>query len=816
MATLAGSTIASTYTYLLKMDGTSGLTSSLVAVQDGDATDSALKISTTSASVAHTVTTAASTPKALFIDANTSGVAAQNATGMHIDFDRTVAGSGTAAHNDIGIDLDVNSASLGTSSLIGMDIDVVGATSGTSTATGLTVTVGSADTNYAALFSGGNVGIGIAAPDKLLHVYTSDAGAFTPHANADDVLIENGTDVGITLATGNSGSAGIGFEAPSSSSGQNSITWQYNSGSEKLRCIVDSSEVMTMFGASVGIKQTSPSSPASSNAFLHIGSSSLADASLVLEDDNNKWEILSNDSLHFRDGTTNRIVINSSGYVGIGDSSPDAQLDVENLTLDSGTHYTNIVSNVKKTLGGSNASHAFVGIHQNFEWDDDDASSLNSFFDSVHGIRSDVTVTDSDGESVQLIGIGTNNTLTVGDVNVMYGIKNNITMAGGTVDSVINGMVTDIDINGGTLADNVMGQRIDINTTVTPAAQVFGHRVSLAGAGMDNSSGTDRFMLYYDAQNSDTVAQITALAGAATFDSGNFSGAGDYAEYLESKDGNAIAVGTTVKLDGDKVVACSEGDTPIGVVRPDGVGTSAYKAGCEILRWQGKYLYSDYDELQMEDYEIVEWTEEITFDEYIARGKDETGGVHGGNVRDKKVEGSKAIPAKEAVTKQKIVDEEVEKEVTTISLVDGKYVQKTETVTETVKVPQYNEVDLYDEDGEVIGKHSVPIMETVEAVAGVDAVPDTYFRKHSYHSDIIPDGVTAPDDAIIFSDQKRKKLNPDYDSSLHDSYKPRPERDEWNLIGLLGQIPITKGQPLSDNWTKMKDVSDTVEMYFVK
>ena len=250
------------------------------------------------------------------------------------------------------------------------------------------------------------------------------------------------------------------------------------------------------------------------------------------------------------------------------------------------------------------------------------------------------------------------------------------------------------------------------------------------------------------------------------------------------------------------------------------MGTSAYKAGAQNLRWQGKYLYSDYDELQMEDYEIVEWKEEISYDKYSARGKDETGGVHGGNVKDKKVGGTKAIPAKDAVTKQKTVDKEVEEEVTTTEVVleDGKYVQKTttETVTKTVKVPQYNEVDLYDKDGEVIGKHQVPIMETVEAVAGVDAVPDTYFRKHSYHSDIIPDGVTVPDDARRFPDQKRKKLNPDYDYSLHDSYKPRPERDEWNLIGLLGQIPITKGQPLSDNWSKMKDVSDTVEMYFVK
>ena len=88
MATLAGSTIAATYAYLLKMDATSGVTSSLVAVQDGDATDSALQISTTSAAVVHTVTTSDAGSKALFIDANTSGVAAQDSTGLHIDFDR--------------------------------------------------------------------------------------------------------------------------------------------------------------------------------------------------------------------------------------------------------------------------------------------------------------------------------------------------------------------------------------------------------------------------------------------------------------------------------------------------------------------------------------------------------------------------------------------------------------------------------------------------------------------------------------------------------------------------------------------------------
>ena len=71
----------------------------------------------------------------------------------------------------------------------------------------------------------------------------------------------------------------------------------------------------------------------------------------------------------------------------------------------------------------------------------------------------------------------------------------------------------------------------------------------------------------------------------------------------------------------------------------------------------------------------------------------------------------------ETVTKQrqKVVVSEVEEEVssTDIVLEDGKYVQKTttETVTKEVKTPQYEEVNLYDEDDNVIGNHTVPAME---------------------------------------------------------------------------------------------------------
>ena len=91
---------------------------------------------------------------------------------------------------------------------------------------------------------------------------------------------------------------------------------------------------------------------------------------------------------------------------------------------------------------------------------------------------------------------------------------------------------------------------------------------------------------------------------------------------------------------------------------------------------------------------------------------------------------------------------------------------------------------------------------------------------HSYATDGIPDDATPPDDATILSTDKRgdpwvrNVENPDYDESLE--YVKREHRDEWVIVGLLGQVPISKGQPLADSWVKLRDVSDSVEMYFIK
>ena len=145
------------------------------------------------------------------VDKNYTDTSAATVTGLHVDFDRTVPGSGTAAFTDIGIDLDVNAAGLGTTTTTGLDIDVVGATSGTHTAVGLDVTVGSADVNYAAKFSGGGIMIkeqanadtDIAAYGQLwVKSDTPNTLQFTDDAGTDQALASIGKSVALTIVFG--------------------------------------------------------------------------------------------------------------------------------------------------------------------------------------------------------------------------------------------------------------------------------------------------------------------------------------------------------------------------------------------------------------------------------------------------------------------------------------------------------------------------------------------------------------------------------------------------------------------------------------
>ena len=91
----------------------------------------------------------------------------------------------------------------------------------------------------------------------------------------------------------------------------------------------------------------------------------------------------------------------------------------------------------------------------------------------------------------------------------------------------------------------------------------------------------------------------------------------------------------------------------------------------------------------------------------------------------------------------------------------------------------------------------------------------------SHQTDLIPDGVTAPDDAVVVSKEEdgttnlqRRKVNPSWDSTA--TYVPRSDRKEWDTVGLMGKLRLKKGEPTGTNWIKMRDIDSNVEEWLVR
>ena len=114
--------------------------------------------------------------RGLQVDAVSSYATANNQQGAQITVtDTGVVTSGTDTTLGASINLTRTGATGGTINNTGLNVSLTGDGGGTSTNTGLNVSVTGADTNYAAIFQGGNVGIGDTSPAALLTVGASDA-----------------------------------------------------------------------------------------------------------------------------------------------------------------------------------------------------------------------------------------------------------------------------------------------------------------------------------------------------------------------------------------------------------------------------------------------------------------------------------------------------------------------------------------------------------------------------------------------------------------------------------------------------------------
>lgn len=65
----------------------------------------------------------------------------------------------------------------------------------------------------------------------------------------------------------------------------------------------------------------------------------------------------------------------------------------------------------------------------------------------------------------------------------------------------------------------------------------------------------------------------------------------------------------------------------------------------------------------------------------------------------------------------------------------------------------------------------------------------------------------------IVSVQQRRKLNPEWDRAQ--TYIGRQDRKEWAAVGRCGRVRLRKGQCTKPEWYKIRDISDTVEEWWI-
>jgi hypothetical protein len=274
---------------------------------------------------------------------------------------------------------------------------------------------------------------------------------------------------------------------------------------------------------------------------------------------------------------------------------------------------------------------------------------------------------------------------------------------------------TDVGITTSTSADNPSSFNFNSNASFTSTANIIA--TNRAASSLFNFLAATSGRPAINSSTGQDVEFLLRGDGNGYADGTWNNNGADYAEFFESANGQALTLGATVVLDGNKVREATEQDPAsavIGVVRPKEPSKASMVVGNTAWnKWANKYLTDDFDRYIMEDHDVVEWEETIT-----------------------------------------------------------------------------------DEDG------------------------NTSTKQHSYESHNIPEGITVPEDATIKThDENGAKfqhyqLNPAWNPDSE--YVNRENRPEWNIIGLLGQVKILKGQPVGDRWIKMRDVSDTVEEWFIR
>ena len=683
------------------------------------------------------------------------------------------------------------------------------------------------DTVNGSLTINGNLGVGTASPQTKLHI---EGGTDATPTTGGYLILGSIAGVNLTLDKN---------EIMARNSGSKSTLYLQNVGGD---LVVHTDKFVVKDNGNVGVGTAGP------DAKLHLTRLNSGTTPLLKLGNRNQstseWSFDVNGSaqLSLNNGgngsPTTALSIESNGNIGIG-KTPTAKLDIDgNVAISdalsvSGT--ASITGNVgigistpdqtlhvhKGSAGNVSASQYSVAVFENNshaylnilspsdsysavlfgDEDDRDVGYISYHHDS------DELLLGAGGQSrVQIDGNGNvaiSNALSVSGtayINGNVGINRSDRLSKLTVKgtagyqtgsvSTTNGSTT-VTGSGTAFSSQVgLGDRIWISgADRTVTAIVSDTELTVNEAWTTSNSGVSWWVWkslfrgdYYSGDGAPRfIVDYYGKIGIGTIDLGNdhldvrgrcYSSGGwqttdaDYAEYFESEDKTAIRVGTSVTLaDNGKIRRAKKGDAPIGIVTLN----SAF-VGNSYKEWPGKYLRDEF-----------------------------------GNLVTKKKKIEMMVPKTEKVKKQrqrlekKTITEEVSRD--EVMLKGKKYIKKTvtEKVKREVEDPVFKEVDLYDETGKnKIGKHMVPVMEEYEEEIEIT----------DKNGDIVMVGSGE------FDTEEQPQLNPDYDETQE--YIPREKRPEWHCVGLLGQLEMRKGQPVADNWIRIKTVSDKVELWLVK
>ena len=280
----------------------------------------------------------------------------------------------------------------------------------------------------------------------------------------------------------------------------------------------------------------------------------------------------------------------------------------------------------------------------------------------------------------------------------------------------------------------------------------------------DGNDNQTLFMTDYSNGSSWDNEFSFSIQGAAQADDSWGTAGADYAEFFEWKtkladeDACKAAYGMTVVLDGDKVRLAESGEESdvIGIVKSK--NGSAIVGNTAGLKWKNKYLKNVWGEPEMEQYTQLKWYD----------------------MNDDGTKGSLYNPTSENIPQYKLKPENDLNqsrpdwhtlEENFIKDDDGNFIPLVVPSTEAEKeASEYEEWDKYKKD-KAGHKKGDPLM--------------------------------------------RKKMNPDFDPDME--YKSRAERrDDWCIVGLLGQVPVRDTAVIPDHWKKMKNLESGIDMYYIK